>query len=127
MFDTNVFVAAVLSGGTCDEILHQAIHDHELYTTTFVLEEIKKVFREKNFHTVAKPVGDLLRFIEQFFILGRTAGAIEKICRDPNDDQLLADAILNNIDVLITGDKDLLVLKNHKGLHILSPKDYWTL
>ena len=127
LFDANVFVAAVLSAGACNEIIDQAVHEHELYTTAFILEEIKKVFREKNFHPVAKPVDDLLEFINQFFTLGHTASDIENVCRDPNDDQLLADAVLNHIDVLITGDKDLLVLKNHKGVHICSPGDYWSL
>ena len=127
MFDTNVFVAAVLSSGACDEILDQAIHDHELYTSAFVREEIKKVFRKKNFYPIAKPVDDLLEFIDQFFTLGRTASDVESVCRDPNDDQLLADAVLNRIDVLITGDKDILALKNHKGVHICSPGDYWSL
>ena len=127
MFDTNVLVAAVLSSGACDEILGQAIHDHELYTTAFVLEEIKKVFRKKNFCRIAEPVDDLLEFMDQFFTLGRTASDVESVCRDPNDDQLLADAVLNRIDVLITGDKDILALKNHKGVHICSPGDYWSL
>ena len=126
LFDTNVLVAAVLSSGCCSEIVEQAVQEHELYTTPFVLAELKKVFHEKNLHPVAKPLEDFFRFLDQFFILGQSAGEVERVCRDPDDDQLLADAVLNNIDVLITGDKDLLVLKNHKGVRISSPGDYWT-
>ena len=122
-----MLVAAVLSGGYCNEIIDQAVQDHELYATAFILEELKKVFREKDFHAFAASVDDLLRFIDQFFTLGRTAGNVENVCRDPSDDQLLADLVLNHIDVLITGDKDLLVLKNHKGVRIRSPRDYWNL
>ena len=124
LLDTNVLVAAVLSGGYCNEMMEQAVHDHELYTTSFVLDEIKRVFKQKEFYPVARPVEGLLRFIDEFFILGRTAFEVEKVCRDPNDDQLLADAVFNRIDVLITGDKDLLILKKYKGVDIRSPRDY---
>ena len=128
LFDTNVFVSAVLSGGGhCSEIIDHAVHEHELYTTTFILDELKKVFREEDFRFAEKPAGELLQFIKQFYILGQTAAIVDPICRDPNDDQILADAFTNDIDIIITGDKDLLDLKNHKGIRILAPRDYWTL
>jgi predicted nucleic acid-binding protein len=40
---------------------------------------------------------------------------------------VLADAVINEIEVIITGDKDLLDLKNYKGIKIISPKEYWNL
>lgn len=127
LLDTNVLVSAVLSsGGHCSEIVDHAVHEHELYTTAFVTDELKKVFSE-DFHSMGHPVGELLRFIEQFFILGETARQVDPICRDRNDDQLLADAAANGIDIFITGDKDLLDLKSHRGVRIISPKEYWSL
>ncbi len=42
------------------------------------------------------------------------------ISRDPKDDYLLLMADIGNADVLITGDKDLLVLENYKGTAIMS-------
>ena len=52
---------------------------------------------------------------------------VENVCRDPNDNQVLADALVNKIEILITGDKDLLELKKYKGIKIISPKAYWNL
>ena len=69
----------------------------------------------------------LLKFMNQFYILGQTADTVDKVCRDPDDDQILADALINHIDVIITGDKDLLDIKKYKGVRILAPKDYWIL
>lgn len=49
---------------------------------------------------------------------------IEKICRDPKDDFLLALANRAKANYLITGDKDLLTLKTHGQTHIISPKEF---
>lgn len=121
-------MSAVLSnGGHCSEIVDHCVHDHEPYTTTFILEELKKVFREKDFLFAENSLSGLLKFINQFYILGQTAGTVDNVCRDPNDDQILADALINQVDVIITGDKDLLDMKSYKGIRILLPKDYWIL
>lgn len=126
LFDTNVLVAAFLRGGTSYEVIEQAVHEHEIYYTIFIIGEFRRVFRDK-FHYPAAVVNEFAAFIETFFIKGSTAGAIENICRDSNDDQVLADAAINRINVIITGDKDLLDLKTYKGIIIIHPKEYWNL
>lgn len=46
------------------------------------------------------------------------------ICRDPDDNHLLALCKDGKVDVLITGDKDLLVLKKFGKTRILAPADF---
>jgi len=126
LFDTNVLVAAFLRSGSSYDVIEQAIHEHEIYYTTFIIGEFRRVFKDK-FHYTALVVNEFVVFIEKFFIKGVTAVAIENICRDSDDDQVLADAIINKIDIIITGDKDLLDLKTHKGIRIIHPNEYWNL
>ena len=45
---------------------------------------------------------------------------IEIISRDPNDDYLLTFSKHYNLDYLVTGDKDLLVLKSYGQTQILT-------
>jgi putative PIN family toxin of toxin-antitoxin system len=45
-------------------------------------------------------------------------------CRDPKDDHVLALAVDAKADFIITGDKDLLVLKNFRGSAILPPAEF---
>ena len=47
-----------------------------------------------------------------------------KECRDPNDDMFLECAMRAKADLLIAGDKDLLVLGSYKGTRILTPAKY---
>jgi predicted nucleic acid-binding protein len=46
------------------------------------------------------------------------------VCRDPDDDNILAAAISGKCDCIITGDKDLLVLNQHEGVDIFNPRDF---
>ena len=44
--------------------------------------------------------------------------------RDPNDAKILAAAEAAGAEALITGDRDLLVLKEFQGIPILSPQEF---
>jgi predicted nucleic acid-binding protein len=38
------------------------------------------------------------------------------VCRDPDDDAVLACAIAARVDLIVSGDQDLLVLKRYQGI-----------
>lgn len=42
------------------------------------------------------------------------------VCRDPDDDAILACAVAAKADLIVSGDKDLLVLQSHAGIPILT-------
>jgi predicted nucleic acid-binding protein len=46
---------------------------------------------------------------------------VSGICRDPDDDQILSCALSAKADYLVTGDMDLLDLKEFRGTRILTP------
>jgi len=50
-----------------------------------------------------------------------------QVCRDPDDDNILAAALGGNCDCIITGDKDLLTLKSFAGITIVDPAEAVTL
>ena len=53
----------------------------------------------------------------------QTVGPLRQpVCRDPDDDEVLALAIAAQADlIIISGDKDLLALQQFNGIPILSP------
>lgn len=127
LLDTNVLVSAFLSkGGYCHEILDHAASVHELWVTPFIKTELSDVLRRK-FHLSETLTKEILKFTSEFYVQGETSHSVSKVCRDSKDDQVLADAIVNGVDVILTGDNDLLDLGSHKGIRIPSPKDYWQL
>jgi uncharacterized protein len=50
--------------------------------------------------------------------------AIEPVCRDPDDDHVLAAALAAKADAIVTGDADLLVLGAYQGIRILSVRAF---
>ncbi len=49
---------------------------------------------------------------------------IPAVTRDPKDDYLLAYAVVGGADFLVTGDEDLLVLKQVQGVAICRPSEF---
>lgn len=56
-----------------------------------------------------------------------TSSLESPICRDPDDDNILAAAVSGNAECIITGDKDLLVLERYESVDLLSPRDFLNL
>lgn len=48
------------------------------------------------------------------------------LCRDADDDAILATAIAARADSLVTGDKDLLVIGSFQGIRIVTPRECLT-
>jgi putative PIN family toxin of toxin-antitoxin system len=130
--DTNVFVSAFLRAGSVPDLVltawehdeYQLVIDTELHAEiadalarpkllqryTVALERRERLLRE-------------LRAAVQTF--PRIVLPIH--CRDPKDDMLLACALGGGADMLVTGDRDLLVLDGDPalgGLRVLSPQDF---
>lgn len=123
LLDTNVLLAAFMHNGQCYEVFLSVKDCHDVYYTAFLIKELKKILSQK-FHYTDTAIRDVLSVIERFLNKGESANEVDKICRDSNDDQLLADAFVNGIDIIITGDKDLLHLNHYKGIKIVSPSSY---
>lgn len=46
------------------------------------------------------------------------------VTRDPKDDPLVGAAVLGNVGYLVSGDEDLLVLKEYEGVTITTPGEF---
>jgi putative PIN family toxin of toxin-antitoxin system len=49
---------------------------------------------------------------------------IPNICRDLNDNMIIACAVDAHADYIVTGDEDLLILKKYKDIVIINPRNY---
>jgi putative PIN family toxin of toxin-antitoxin system len=62
--------------------------------------------------------------------IGRLVAAplpeIGPVCRDPNDDHVIATAVAVNAEIIVTGDKDLLALSQYQSIRILTARDFLT-
>ena len=124
VLDTNVLIAAFAARGLCHSVLELCIDRHEVFLSGALLEELRTNLARK-----LKLPEDQSTQIEKFL---REIGHVESppqlsepVCRDPDDDLILALAEAVSADMLITGDKDLLILERHAMTQILTPRDFW--
>ncbi len=123
VLDTNVLIAALIARGTCHELLEHCAVRHDLYTSEFILNEVQEKLIEKFGYSpeLSTEAVDVLR---TEMTIANAQKLERPICRDPDDDNIIATAVAGNCDCIITGDEDLLVLKAYEGIDILSPRDF---
>lgn len=124
LFDTNVLIAAFISHGSCFELFEHCSRQHDLFTSKYILSELQKNLQKK-FKFSDSEIKQVINLLLSRLSVIDLITAIKPICRDKDDDNILAAALAVCCDCLITGDKDLLILKKYEGIPILKPLDFW--
>ncbi|MDE1921751.1 MAG: putative toxin-antitoxin system toxin component, PIN family [Candidatus Omnitrophica bacterium] len=124
LVDTNILVSGLVAKGACFEILEDLVYTHTPLYTSHIIKECEDVLFNK-LQFSPPTVNVLLAVIKNHYHKGLSATKAVNVCRDPEDNQVLADAQLNKVDFILTGDKDLLSLGTFEGIPIISPGEYW--
>jgi putative PIN family toxin of toxin-antitoxin system len=123
VFDTNVLLSGLLTRGVCEALLDACIGsgEHVIVLSEYILREFTHQATKK----FALPADIVLRAVK---FLGDHAEIVEPVrvavdaCRDPSDVPILGTLLAAQADCLVTGDQDLLDLKEFQGIPILSPR-----
>ncbi|KAF0216671.1 MAG: PilT protein domain-containing [Geobacteraceae bacterium] len=123
VFDTNVLIAAFLSEGVCAKLLLRARKKQfQLVVCPFVLQEFERVLSKK-FAAAHSEVREALELVDEAAALKvQPVKEVAGVCRDEDDDNVLACAQAAKADYLVTGDADLLVLESFEKTRIITPR-----
>jgi len=125
LLDTNVIISAFITHGYASELMEYCLIHHKIYTSGFIIEEVKKNLKE-NFDYDDKEVSEVAGFIRSNFTnVGKYKKPNKTVPRDADDDNVLAAAAFKKVDCIVTGDKDLLTI-NYKKIKIMYPRDFWS-
>ena len=122
--DTNVLVSAFTTRGICADVLAVVLQEHQLVLGEKVLGELARVLREK-MRMPEDSVVEADAFLRQEAAVSTMGHALDAPVRDPDDLEVLADAVEGLADVLVTGDRDLLDVANQLPVEVLSPRGFW--
>jgi putative PIN family toxin of toxin-antitoxin system len=122
VFDTNVLYSALTAKGFCEEVLDEAAGACSVVWSIPLKQELESLLARRHKIGLATRVAleayaDLCEFVEPQPLPAR-------ICRDKSDDVVLATAVAGKADVIVTGDNDLLVLRQFRGIRILLPRQF---
>ena len=125
VFDTNVLIAAFVSEGICSKLLLRARKKQfKLITCPFIVEEFERVLHKKFSATQEEVRAATMLLSEAAEAIDQPLPKVTAVCRDAEDDNILACSVAAEADYLVTGDSDLLELKRFKGIPIITPRAF---
>ena len=126
ILDSNIYIAAFSSRGLCSSLFELCLDSTIIIISEHILSEISKAFSKK-IKLPANKVDDIIAYLRGQCVVRDYKKLSKKICRDADDDNILALAKDKQVDYIITGDTDLLVLKKFDSTPILNPREFWAI
>jgi hypothetical protein len=126
VIDTNILISYLFGGRTISTLIDAVEQDRFVPAiSSWLIDEFKNTVRKPKIARKVQ-ITDALAFINAWadFAVFVKPRNIVTVCRDPNDNQILACALGAAADFIITGDKDLLVIEEFHGTRIVTPATF---
>jgi len=120
----NVIIAASAARGVCEAVFELCLEQHELIICESLLREIDEKLRHK-IKVPAPVVAEYLQLLRSNAEILTPLTVDPESCRDPDDLMILGLVLPGNVEAIVTGDQDLLVLGSYKGVPIITPREFW--
>ena len=125
VIDSNIFVSSFFWGGNPRYVFERVINGlDESFTTEEILKEIKSVMNSGKFNANSNEIQDYIKIIKKYSKIIDSENIPKDISRDNDDNKILQCGLDGDVDFIITGDNDLLVLMEYEKIKIVKPKDY---
>jgi len=124
VIDTNVIISALFYGGLPNAVLELVANDKiQHIASEEIIAEYKEMVEKIACKTSVSNKTTALNILLSKMELIYTTSDI-KICRDPDDDKFINCAIDGKCKYIVSGDKDLLVLKNFEDIEIMTVREF---
>ncbi|HHW58098.1 MAG TPA: putative toxin-antitoxin system toxin component, PIN family [Clostridia bacterium] len=124
VIDTNIFVSILLGSPIMKELLEScATYKFTWIISEEIYSEYKKVIEYKKFSFRKEIKQKLLYFVEELAEFVHVSSNIA-ISRDKEDNKFINCAVDGNCNFIVTGDKDLLEIKEYNGIRIVTVKEF---
>lgn len=125
VLDTNILISGLFWKGPSRKVVDLAIANKiKSITSPEILEEVEAVlyedFPQVPYDKIEEIVKDILSYSQ---LIIPQAITVKKL-RDLKDAKIIACGLSAKADYIVTGDRDLLVLKKYKGIKISTPKAF---
>jgi putative PIN family toxin of toxin-antitoxin system len=125
VFDTNVYISAILASGTPRVALLESFSREEIgiLISEPILSEIERIIRLK----IRRPYGEIMAIlmaIRQNTTLISPELELSVIAEDEADNRIVECAVQGKAQYIVSGDHHILSLKEYRGIKILSPTEF---
>jgi uncharacterized protein len=123
VIDTNVLISSFIGRGTSHKVLEHCVRNHNAVTSQFILDELREKLTGK-FKYTSEVADEGIALLKSRMKVVTPVALSAPICRDADDDNVLATAVAGQCELIITGDKDLLVLEQMNDIKIVNPATF---
>ncbi|MEW6419089.1 MAG: putative toxin-antitoxin system toxin component, PIN family [Nitrospirota bacterium] len=129
IIDTNVAVSGLLWKGAPNDILRLAREGEiELCCTSFMIDELQKVLYYERLQERMKAIGvtqeELIDYYQDIVTAYDENSCVDIIKADDTDNKFIAAALDSGAYIIVSGDRHLLDLKEHRKVQILTPVEF---
>lgn len=125
VLDTNTVVSALLWRGTPHALVAAALpRPVAFFTSPVLLAELAEILTRRKFAAPLAAAGltpdQAMQRYRQLATVIAPVPIPPTVRADPDDDHVLACALAAKADLIVSGDRDLLDLKEHRGIRIVT-------
>ena len=121
--DSNVLIAAFGARGLCADVLAHVLNEQHLVVPDAVREETVRILTDK-FKLSSEALASVVAVLDRCEAAAASGEPSPMSVRDPEDERILADAVAAGVQIMVTGDKDLLDVAELSPIPILSPRAF---
>lgn len=122
--DTNVWVSALIFGGNAETVARLFVDRAVLVVVSEeLLTELKRIVSHK-FQPFVSQLAVLEASLRKDAEWVRLGTQTVTISRDPDDNKVIETALVGGCSYLISGDNDLLSIKQFEDITIMNPADF---
>lgn len=123
VLDTNVVASAMLWGGNPKQLLQARREKRvELFTSVTMLAELTDILARRKFEKkIAASLLSVDQLVDGYAELAQMVRPTPtpRIVSDPDDDVVIGTALAARADLLVTGDRGLLNVREYQGVRIV--------
>jgi putative PIN family toxin of toxin-antitoxin system len=125
--DTNVIMSGIFFGGVPGRLLDAwAAGRVELVLSPAILDEYRRVGAElaAKYPARGEALTPVLALIAMNATLVDAAPLTERVSADPDDDKFLGAAVAAQVNIVVSGDADLLDVSGWRHIKVLTPRKF---
>jgi len=121
--DTNIIISSIFWSSQPYEVMHRGLSDeYQLIISPEILDEVAERLRNK-FQFPEEGIQNLLDILITYCHLVEPTSRFD-VVRDKKDNKIIECAFDGQADYIVTGDLDLLDLKEFRGIKIVTSKEF---
>ena len=126
VLDTNVLISALLFRGGLSKIIGLWQQGKIIpFISKETFNELMTVLEYPKFALTQEEIDSIIKHeILPYFEIVEVVKDVKGVCRDPEDDKFISCAISASADYIVSGDKDLIDLRQHKSIKIIKAFDF---